>query len=405
MICTATRARVATIAISALLGACSSDATTVTPAANGATVATPKKATAVAATTASTPAVQLTAASPTTTLAGITPKELVDRWVGPPRTIGTLGTGTGAAFVDISDGFLVYNTGIAENPKAFGSDLVATGDNSIEVKIAGDVLDCFDGDVGHYRWSLSPQATTLTLTATDDTCAARQAALEGKWTHTACMVEGRDCVGVVEAGTYSTNRWNPYGGFTYGEVTFTLPDGWAVGYDSQAAFFLRSANDYAKLGNDSAWGISSWADVAAAAPDKPDCGSQPVDQPDPNVGTGAANIAAWMVALPSLKATRSTMTIGGLPAEVVDAEIAAGAKVCNWGVILITSRTSKPDPFNFGIAPNQHMRIILVDVVPDRTVAIFVDDSQHPGFDALEKAAMPIVASFVFSPTPPTTLG
>ena len=58
--------------------------------------------------------------------------------------------------------------------------------------------------------------------------------------------------------------------------------------------------------------------------------------------------------------------------------------------------------FNFGIAANRHMRIILVDVLPDRTVAIFLDDSQHPGFAALEKAAMPIVESFVFSPTPPT---
>ena len=123
---------------------------------------------------------------------------------------------------------------------------------------------------------------------------------------------------------------------------------------------------------------------------------------DTSVAPGAANIAAWMVALPSLKATRSTMTIGGLQAEVVDAEIAEGATVCNWGVVLIASRTSKPDPFNFGIVAGQHMRIILVDVLPERTVAIFLDDSQHPGFVALEKAAMPIVESFVFSPTPPT---
>ena len=395
----ATRVLIAALAISGLLGGCGSDANTAITTAQS-TVA--PSSVAVAATTAGTPSVPSTAATPATTRAGGTPNELVDRWVGPPRTIGTLGTGTAAAFVDISDGFLVLNTGIADNPKAFGSDLVTTGNDTIEVKLAGDVLDCFDGDVGHYRWSRSPQATTLTLTATDDTCAARRAALEGKWTHTACMVEGRDCLGVVEAGTYSTNRWNPYGGFTYGQVTFTLPDGWAVGYDSQAAFFLRSAEDYAKLGNDSVWGISSWADVAAAAPDKPDCSGEPVDQPDPSVGTGAANIAAWMVALPSLKATRSTMTIGGLPAEVVDAEVAAGANVCNWGVVLITSRTSKPDPFNFGIVANQHMRIILVDVFPERTVAIFLDDSQHPGFDALEKAAMPIVVSFVFSPTPPT---
>ena len=398
----ARRALVAAIALSGWLSACGSDAKTA-PTAAMTTEATSTDAATAATTTASTPAVPNTPTTTTpTTTSGGTPKELVDRWVGAPRTIGTLGTGTAAAFVDISNGFLVYNTGIADNPKAFGSDLAATGDDTIEVKLAGDILDCLDGDVGHYRWTLSPQATTLTLTATDDTCAARQATLEGTWTHTACKTEGRDCLGIVEAGTYSTNRWNPYGGFTYGQVTFTVPDGWAVDYDSQAAFFLRSADDYDKLGNDSAWGISAWADVAAAAPDNPGCSGEPPDKADPSVEPGAANIATWMAALPSLKTTRSTMMIGGLQAEVVDAEIAEGATVCDWGVVLIASRTSQPDPFNFGIVAGQHMRIILVDVLPERTVAIFLDDSQHPGFTELEKAAMPIVESFVFSPTPPT---
>ena len=137
----------------------------------------------------------------------------------------------------ISDGFLEYETGIAENPKAFSSDLTAGRDGTIEVTLAGDVLDCVVGDVGQYEWALSPQATTLTLTAVDDACAARQAALEGPWTHTACKQEGRDCLGIVEAGTYSTNRFNPYGDFTYGEATFTLPDGWAVIHDTQASLF------------------------------------------------------------------------------------------------------------------------------------------------------------------------
>lgn len=339
------------------------------------------------------------AASTTSPSSGF-PEELVDRWVGPPRTVGTLGTGTAAAFVEISEGLLGYETGIAENPKAFLSD-VTVSDGVMELTLAGDVLDCLDGDLGHYRWALSPQATTLTLTAVDDTCGARQAALEGDWTHTACMVEGRDCLGIVEAGTYSTNRWNPFGGFTYGEVTFTLPDGWAVGYDSQAALFLRSAEDYAALGNDSAWGISAWADTAAALPDAPACTALS-DTADPSVGTGASNIAAWMESLPSLDATRSQMTIGGLPAEVIDAKIADGAEVCDWGVILIASRTSKPDPFNFGINPGQQIRVILIDVLPDRTVAIFIDDTQHPGFEELAAVAMPIVESFVFSATPPT---
>jgi hypothetical protein len=110
-----------------------------------------------------------------------------------------------------------------------------------------------------------------------------------------------------------------------------------------------------------------------------------------------------MTELPTLQATRSTMTISGLQAEVVDAEVANGASICDWGIVLIVSRTSKPDPFNYGIVAGQHMRIILIDVLPERTVAIFVDDTGHPGFEALEAVAMPIVESFVFSAAPPTT--
>jgi hypothetical protein len=391
-------------ALIGLLGACRSDAEPATPATQSTEVA-PLESTESTEPAATTAATSVATTDDSTAARGI-PDVLVDRWVGPPRAVGNLGTGTAAAFVDISDGLVVYETGIAENPKAFTSDVVATGDeDTFEMTLVGDILDCLDGDVGSYRWSLSPQATTLTLTADQDACAARQAAIEGQWTHTACKLEGRDCLGIVEAGTYSTNRWNPYGEFTYGQATFTLPDGWAVTYDSQAALFLGSADDYEKSVDgdpEPAWGLRSWADVAAAAPDSDDCSRGPTDQPDPTVGTGAADIAAWMVALPTLNATRSTMTIGGLQAEVVDAEIAEGASVCDWGVILIVSRTSKPDPFNYGISPGQHMRFILIDVLPGRTVSIALDDSGHPGFDALADVAMPIVESFVFSPTWPT---
>lgn len=385
-------------ALSGLLGACTSDVDTASSSTDGTQVARTSPTTTASSTTEATN----DAASTTSTLPGGIPDVLVDRWVGPPRAVGNLGTGTAAAFVDISDGFVVYETGIAENPKAFSSDLTATGADTIEMTLVGDLLDCVDGDVGRYRWSLSAHATTLTLTADDEACAARQAALEGRWTHTACKLEGRDCLGIVEAGTYSTNRWNPYGEFTYGQATFTLPDGWAVTYDSQAALFIGLAEDYAANADPAPWGLRSWADVAAAAPDSDDCTRGPTDQPDPTVGSGAASIAAWMVALPTLNATRSTMRIGGMEAEVVDAEVANGASICEWGIVLIVSRTSKPDPFNYGIVAGQHMRIVLIDVLPERTVAIFLDDTGHPGFEALEDAVMPIVESFVFSPTPPS---
>jgi hypothetical protein len=235
----------------------------------------------------------------------------------------------------------------------------------------------------------------------EDACGARRAAIEGRWTHTACRLEGRDCLGPVEAGTYATNRWNPYGGFTYGQVTFTLPDGWAVTYDSQAALFIGLASDYASSPDPTPWGLRAWADVAPAKQGPASCSE--AAPADTTVAPGAAAIADWMADLPYLTTTRSTLQLGDLTAEVVDAEIVDGQAPCDWVTELVVSRTSKPDPFAYGIIDGQHMRIVLVDVLPGRTVAIFMDDEAHPGFGALEEVAMPIVESFVFSATPPST--
>ncbi|MBP8210762.1 MAG: hypothetical protein KAY11_14445, partial [Ilumatobacteraceae bacterium] len=116
------------IVLCGVLGACGSDADTSAPATDRTEVA-PVESTEPAATAAAT-SVATTAVS---TESGGVPEVLVDRWVGPPRAVGNLGTGTAAAFVEISDGFVVYETGIADNPKAFDSDLVATDADTIEM--------------------------------------------------------------------------------------------------------------------------------------------------------------------------------------------------------------------------------------------------------------------------------
>jgi hypothetical protein len=330
--------------------------------------------------------------APTTSTAVSLPATLVDRWVGAPKPVGTLGAGTKAAFVEIDGQYLVYNTGIDNNPKAFDSKITAETANTFRLTLSTDTESCRAGDVGHYRWSLSPGRTTLTVKAVDDVCDLRAETITGKWDHTACNEHGKDCLGVVEAGTYSTNRFIPYDQFTYGQLTYTVPDGWAIANDSQAALFLRRASDYTN-NKDSFYGISAWADVAAA---KQDCS----DQPDSTIGAGAANIAAWMESLPDVVATQTTIEINGLPAEVVDVHIAPNATTCQGFVSLIASRTSKPDPFNFGVFGDQQMRVVLIDIAPQRTVAVFIDDALEHRYDELAAVAMPIIESFTFTPTP-----
>ncbi len=50
------------------------------------------------------------------------------------------------------------------------------------------------------------------------------------------------------------------------------------------------------------------------------------------------------------------------------------------------------------------MRLILVDVDAEHTVGIYLDSTnQEPQLPELARLAAPIIASFHFHPTPPTT--
>jgi hypothetical protein len=46
------------------------------------------------------------------------------------------------------------------------------------------------------------------------------------------------------------------------------------------------------------------------------------------------------------------------------------------------------------------MRVVLIDVAPQRTLAVFIDDNLEHSYDELAAAAMPIIKSFTFAPTP-----
>ncbi len=215
---------------------------------------------------------------------------LVDRWVGAPRTVGALGTGTSAAFVEIDGETLVFQTGIEDNPSAFHSSISATGPDTFELALSSDVLTCTGGAVGSYRFALSSESTTLSIIPLGDECAERALAISGNWWHTACWLEDRDCLGPVEPGTYATNRFNPFGDFTFGEVSFTLPQGWAVCYDSHSHLRLQPVPE---CSDEVGFGIWLWADVAAPLQD---CSFLP----DPDAALGAANIADYLEALPTL---------------------------------------------------------------------------------------------------------
>jgi hypothetical protein len=386
------------------LSGCGSDETASPPTPSSTVALTPS-------TTPATTDVTAPTSSPTTTAAATgVPTELLDRWVGPPRDLGILGTGDAAAFVVIDDTYLELETGNADNPKVYSSSIAADGDDTIVLTLLSDWDDCRRGDAGHYRWAITPGGSTLTLTAVDDACPARGDAIDGAWWHTGCNDPTRNCLGVIEAGTYATNRFNPFGEFTYGQLTYTVPDGWANSYDSQGSFFLEPADGY-EGANDVHPQLAVWPDITAPI--------QCTIDPDHGVALGASNLADWIEALPQVAVERTQIEIGGLPAEQLDIRIVSDEGLCDeqlgWNGLVLTTSRDYPEPDAYGILAGQTMRLILVDTAPERTVAIYIDDSDNGtsveldpagndiGFEPLAAELMPIIESFRFSPTPPPT--
>ncbi len=139
----------------------------------------------------------------------------------------------------------------------------------------------------------------------------RALAISGNWWSTRCWLADRDCLGPVEAGTYMTNRFNPFGDYTFGELEFTVPAGWAVWYDSQALVRLTRIDACREDSGGS--GLAIWHDVAAAAQDCSVDDSGVGLLPAPDAEFGAAGIADFLEALPTVSVQRSDTVVGNDP--------------------------------------------------------------------------------------------
>ena len=355
-----------------------------------------------------------TAAGPTPTPSGTdatstpqapgAPVELVDRWLGPIRPIADLSSGVDRATLDIQGSSLRFDAGRGQRD-VFPSAVTPAGENTIRLTAIMPKGGCEPFDAGTYRWSLSPGRTTLRLDVIADECAARAAALVGAWTHTACRDQVQDCLGVVEAGTYASNDFDPFATGHGRQLTYTVPDGWANTIDYPTNYFLRPADEYladpAFDGNDTIGGIYVWGGTVAVD-QRPDC----VAVAASGVEVTAAAIATHWLGLPSLMVTDGgTITIDARDARLLDLELDPSFTTpCPF---------SNGDPFAalqmndlgarggvWGIGPGGGHRAILFDVAPGRVVSVWVE-SDDAAFGDLLARAMPIIETFRFT-DPPT---
>jgi hypothetical protein len=330
------------------------------------------------------------------------PVELVDRWLGPVRTVEPAGTPASRAVMDIRGAELRVAARSGHPSDRFVSGVSRVGADLLRLTSLTTAGGCEPYDVGDYRWSLSPARTSLTLELLRDDCQARSEVLPATWTHTACRDAAQDCLGPLEPGTYISTDYDPYGSGGAGQLTYAVPDGWANTIDFPTNYFIRPTADYvadpASDGNDTVSGIYAWAGTLAAA------------QPDDCAGVAAAGvspssdaIASYFASLPGLQVVdRGALRIDGRDARMLDLALdPTYSGTCPWASgapfrSLITFADLGSDRGVWGIDANERERVVLLDVAPGRVVSIWVDGSASR-FEALVAAAMPIIETFRFA--------
>ena len=326
------------------------------------------------------PSSSITPGSQLTVLAG--------RWVGATPTSVTTPNPSAPAFVTFSGDRVNLehlSGGIVHD---FNSRVTVTGVGQLRLTLTDQSGLCAGGDIGEYRWTLSPQATTLTVVAVNDACATRGESLAGTWTHIACPARGGDCLGPLEAGRYASVHFDPFGSNSYGEVAYDVTDGWASTFDDKSRLTLLPPG-----GDQSAiHGLYLFADIAPA---NADCSSTAS-----TVTGSAAAVAVALSAMPGLSVATTDVTIGAYHARVLDLT-AAATLPCAGEQPLLASKPGSSTSWTLAIGEGQRMRILLIDLPGGRTMAVVVaSDRSAPEYAQLLDASTVVIDSFVLSATP-----
>jgi hypothetical protein len=336
------------------------------------------------------------------------PAALIDRWVGTTRAIAGLAAPATRAILDIRGGGFRFDAGPGLPANLLDSSVTAVSDDVLRLVANTAAGGCQPFDEGTYRWSLSPRATTLTIEPLEDACPARGAAITGTWTHTACRLAESDCLGVVEAGSYTSTEFDPLGTGVAGQLTYTVPEGWANTNDFRNSYSIRPRSDYESDpsydGNDTASGIYVYA------------ASLPVSQPAdcaavqaPGVEIDAESMAAYFASLDALDVTDlGSMEIDGRPARVLDLTLNPSyVTPCPFSNgepfrSLTMSAELGADGGVSGLGAAGRVRMYLLDAAPGRVTTIWIE-VERSRFDALLAEAAPIVEGLEFAEPPPGT--
>lgn len=187
------------------------------------------------------------------------------------------------------------------------------------------------------------------------------------------------CLGPLEEGTYTSQRFEP-------ALTFTVPAGWNNPWDTRGAFDLWTPGWSDGYPEDPGSYLLDHPGLSVRRDPRPDEGCSP--NADATVGTSAIEVATWVANHPAIAAgAPSPVEVGGLTGYQLDVSLAdTWRESCPGGpaaVWLFEDLYLNEHP---GFAT---MRLILLDLPDGGSVLIAIDGTQVD-------AAMPVVRSFVF---------
>lgn len=315
----------------------------------------------------------------------------------------------GTGFLKLAEG--VADFGPEPGSGASTSTVMAAGSETLVLTATAGTKGCAIGDVGAYGWSLAGKDTVLALAAIrPDACAARELALAGQWVRSDLQPAGQ---GGLPAGTYLTGTFDPFGDpSTPMRLMYTIPQGWDVIDEGETVTIVGHHQAEVSPGgppSDSFILVMGQPRIAAAQ--RPGTACDPALVLDaPGVGSSLDALVAAIRGRPGVVSTTpAPIAIGGHEGSLLDLQLAAswtGGCVAPEGpvvgVVILHEAGSATGPI-VGLAPDKPLRLILVRLTSDQTMAIAIYDagSSSSAFEAHLGDVMPVVKSFEFRSPPP----
>ena len=338
-------------------------------------------------------------AAPTPTPATI-PSGLSEMWMGGAHALPGKAAGVGVALVFSGSDDFWMRQAAGNSAHLLESTAVFLGADQLQLWTDEDVANCSARSVGLYTWSLSPSGRILTLDpAGNDACADRGAAVPGTYWLMDCPTADDSCLGPLDAGTYSSQFFDPYVGRgapwepRFDALSYTVPDGWINVSDFPDDFVLKPANAPGEarviLNNDIV--VANQAELCSEVRDQ-------------TIGTTAEEITTYLATAPGILVTApEAVSIGGLDGFRVDVRLdPAWTQPCPWSegrpVRMLFADRDAAEGFSWAMEPGLENRIYFLDVVDGRTLMIDVGTREPADFDAFVTQVTPVIESFVFTP-------